>query len=394
MAESVESISGPKYLVQQKVLCIDSNNANSEDITAPLYEAVIRKSELKHVDPTTRKILPNKRGRGRGRIGTAAVNALDQNNDKIMDRVFLREWCHFVHFSGWNERWDRWVTERDIFHDTTENRTRLPKSKEDTKKRKRKPTTSEVSSEMMHRNFRLITRACELPFTLQTVLCEDRDKITLAVYPPPDLNPGSRKKEKAIKMLHTIPTTFSIVDFMGKYIQAKKLEDLETFANYHRRQRDTSGSSDDGGGKESEVDIILTKEDLKTNKKKRKEFALSLLALVDASLPLFLLYAEERAQFNDVMAQLDTDDDELNNYQTSKRQPSQLYPPEYLLRAFLKVPQLLSEFDLKKNNPTSILLSNEKAQDFARFLSELIVFMQQAPVECLAGHYQAVDAAS
>jgi len=419
--EEAADYSGPKYHAQQKVLCIDTNNNTSDDAFAPLYEAVIRKSELKYIDPTTQKILPNrKRGRGRGRVGAAAaVDALDQNTNDLGTGL-LQEWCHHVHFNGWNSRWDRWVTERDIFENTIENRKRLsensgkvarsqPKQKEETKKRKRGAATTadndaESSSSPLNRNLQLITRACELPFTLQTVLCDDRDNIVVKVHPPPILSASCSSKQqqrrnnkKAITMLHVIPAPTSIVDLMGLYILTKKQEDLETFANYHRRlQRDLSGNSscsDGGVGEESSMDVILTKEDLKMNKKKRKEFALSILALVDASLPLFLLYAEERDQFTKLMAQFAKEDDKQsdNDHQAPKRQPSHLYPAEYLLRLFVKIPYLLSEFDLKKNNPASILLADEKTQDFARFLSELIVFIQKRVDECFTGNYQAVE---
>lgn len=407
--ESVEEAAddeshGPKYHAQQKVLCIDTNNATSDDASAPLYEAVIRKSELKYIDPTTKKILPKRKsGRGRGRVGIAAIDALSNNN---LGSGLSQEWCHHVHFNGWNSRWDRWVTERDIFDDSIENRQRVSensgkvarsqsKQKENTKKRKR-GATSENSSSPLHRNLQLITRACELPFTLQTILCDDRDKITVKVYPPPILHSQQRSTEKAITMLHVIPAPTSIVDIMGQYIQTKKQEDLETFANYHRRlQRDLSGNSscsDGGVGEESSMGDILTKEDLKMNKKKRKEFALSILALVDASLPLYLLYAEEREQFAKVMTQCAKEDDKpLDNGQAPERQPSHWYPAEFLLRLFVKIPDLLSEFDLKKNNPTSILLSDEKSQDFARFLSELIVFIQKRVDESFTGKYHAIE---
>ncbi|KAL7443405.1 hypothetical protein ACHAXM_012066 [Skeletonema potamos] len=406
---------GPKYQADQKVLCIDTHNATSDDVSAPLYEAVIRKSELKRIDPTTRKILPDrKRGRGRGRVG---ASTLDPNNE--LDNALLQEWCHHVHFNGWNSRWDRWVTERDIFGDTAENRKRvsgnsgkvarsLTKPNEDAKDKKRKRGTAaatnssaESSSSPLHFNLQLIQRACELPFTLKTVLLDDRDKVTIKVYPPPILfsnaDGGSKKRqqrkhEKAITMLHIIPAPTSIVDLLGQYIQTKKQEDLETFAKNHRSRRDEScnSSSDGGDGEESNLDVILTKEDLKKKKKKkRKEFALSILALLDASLPLYLLYAEERDQFTDLMAQFAKEEDKTND-QTPKRQPSHLYPAEYLLRLFMKIPYLLSEFDVKKNNPFSVLLSNEKSQDFAIFLSELIIFLQTRVDECFQGNYQVV----
>jgi len=56
----------------------------------------------------------------------------------------------------------------------------------------------------------------------------------------------------------------------------------------------------------------------------------------------------------------------------------------------MKIPYLLSEFDVKKNNPFSVLLSNEKSQDFAIFLSELIIFLQTRVDECFQGNYQVV----
>ena len=394
---------GPKFRSQQKVLCIDTNNATSSDFNAPLYEALIRKSELKYIDPITRKVVP-KRKRGRGRV-VCAFGAIDVQNDLMGDGV--QEWCHLVHFAGWNSRWDRWVTEKDIFDDSTCNRKRVSentgkvarpvtKPKEDAtdKKRKREATTTadSVTAENSTRNLQLISRACELPFTLQTVLVDDREKITTKVYPPPT----QIRDEKAITMLHVIPAPSSIVDLLGKYIQAKKQEDLETFAKYHiRRQRDESGnsscSSDGGGGGESNIDIIHTKADLKINKKKRKEFALSLLALLDASLPLFLLYAEERDQFTKLLSEFANDDDDKSNDQKPKRQPSHLYPAEFLLRFIVKIPYLLSEFDVQKQNPTSILLSDEKSQVFSRFLLELIVFMQKRVDECFTGNYQVVE---
>mmetsp|Transcript_3601 Transcript_3601/g.5477 ORF Transcript_3601/g.5477 Transcript_3601/m.5477 type:complete len:104 (-) Transcript_3601:20-331(-) len=83
---------GPKYHAQQKVLCIDTNSATSDDASAPLYEAVIRKSELKYIDPTTKKILPKrKNGRGRGRVGIAVIDALETNTNNLGNGL-SQEW--------------------------------------------------------------------------------------------------------------------------------------------------------------------------------------------------------------------------------------------------------------------------------------------------------------
>ena len=372
------------------------------------------------------------RKRGRGRGGRpVVVGAASTGGDEFTG---LQEWCHFVHFNGWNVRFDRWVTVRDLFHDTSENRKRVSdnivgkvarpsptKPKDDARDKKRKrgtfTTTDGTSAEssLLDRNLQLITRACELPFTLQTVLVDDKDKITSTVYPLASILFGSqqqqqqqhqrREEEKANTMLHVIPAPTSIVDLLGQYIQTKKQEDLETFAKYHRRrQRDESGNSscssfDVGGDEEpSNMEIVIvTKADLKTNEKKRKEFALSILALVDASLPLFLLYAEEQDQYTNWMSEFTKKDDvddnknEANNDQEPNRrrqQPSHLYPAEYLLRLFVKIPYLLSEFD---STTHKLLSSTEKSQDFAKFLSELIVYMQKRVDEIFTGNYQVVE---
>mmetsp|Transcript_9858 Transcript_9858/g.16725 ORF Transcript_9858/g.16725 Transcript_9858/m.16725 type:complete len:112 (-) Transcript_9858:16-351(-) len=65
--EEAADYSGPKYHAQQKVLCIDTNNNTSDDAFAPLYEAVIRKSELKYIDPTTQKNIAQQKERQRQR---------------------------------------------------------------------------------------------------------------------------------------------------------------------------------------------------------------------------------------------------------------------------------------------------------------------------------------
>lgn len=409
--EAVSSFSDTKFVLQQKVLCIDTNSFSSDDANAPLYEAVIRKSELKFIDCSGNIIPDRKRGRGRGRqiVGTSSSPTSGSSG-----AVLLQEWCHFIHFNGWNSRWDRWVKEQDLFHDTAANRKRLsdnivgkvarPPSKQpkeddkrDNKKRKRTTTESD-------RNLQLITRASELPFTLQTVLVDDRDKITTKVYPPPILfvskqqqqQQQQRRKDKAITMLHVIPAPTSIVDLLGQYIQTKKQEDLEAFAKYHRGQhRDESGNSscssfDVGDGSSMDIAICITKSDLKANKKKRKEFALSILALFDASLPLFLLYAEERSQFTKLMSkEVIVKKDEAGDDKSSNgQQPSHLYPAEYLLRLFVKIPNLLAEFDSKSK---LLLSSNEKSQDFAKFLSELIVYIQKRVEEVFPGNYQAIE---
>jgi hypothetical protein len=54
----------------------------------------------------------------------------------------------------------------------------------------------------------------------------------------------------------------------------------------------------------------------------------------------------------------------------------------------VKIPNLLAEFDSKSK---LLLSSNEKSQDFAKFLSELIVYIQKRVEEVFPGNYQAIE---
>ncbi|KAL7525343.1 hypothetical protein ACHAXR_000964, partial [Thalassiosira sp. AJA248-18] len=351
--------SGPKFNVNERVLCTDSQRHTTSANELPaLFEAIIRKSGLKHVDPTTKQILPERKqprgGRRRHHHHHQDPNQADGS---------IKEWCHLIHFQGWNSRWDIWLTEMHVFHDTSENRKRVgsvanggkvvrspPKpTKEEEKKKKKKRGRSKDArggdgednedgakfGGIFQQNLQLITRACVLPFTLQTILVDDNDKITKRVYPPPSFNYSDKSTEEqnmGITMLHVLPVTMNIIDVLGQYVRVQKGEDLEEFAREQQRQREEGAKrqlskpnaisdGDDHGANNEDPEVvaeeatkenlnkddkkqtpsysskITTKEILKLRKKKRKQFALSIIALVDVSLPLFLLYKEERGQF-------------------------------------------------------------------------------------------------
>jgi len=410
-----------KFKVNDKVLVTDANTSSSTPINErPLYEAIIRKSSLKYIDPITRKILPESKKRG-GRSN--AKNNINSNVSPPPDGEQV--WCHLVHYNGWNVRHDKWMCEKDnIFEDTPENRQRVGGGKEqedeeeesssdeeeveeraDNNKQKdaseirrqaaklgwerrkkmlaeksggsiavntlgkkmksKKRSIGEINNEesssssddeeeedleiVYQKNLQQITDACTLPFTLQTKLIDDRDRITKIVYQTPnsytgDDNPSSgRTSQKGITMLHKLPSTMNMIQIMGQYIKDKKQDDLEELAN----------DSDEDDDEESISSSA--KAEVKLRKKQRKKFANDIVSLVNLVLPLFLLYNEERDQYTTYINErenttTDTDVSEVTSGQgeKDKRRPCAIYGAEHLIRFFVKLPSIIA-----KITPTS-----------------------------------------
>lgn len=435
--------SGPTFHVDERVLCTDSRRAAGRSVGTkePLFEAIIRQSDLKHVDPRSGKI-----------------SGLQDHHDV---NIVQRQWCHLIHWQGWNARWDRWRTEAEVFRDTPENRERVevrsgkifraPSKTKDEDKRRKKKRSKEAkvgdgediqlcAGSIYQQNLQLVTNACSLPFTLQTILVDDSERITKKVYPPPSFNDNSTNRE-GVTMLHTLPGTMNIIDVLRQYVHVKKREDLEEFARAQERQREedthqptelkymaVDRDANNEGGLKSTASTneharkdgaqlslsskISRRADLKQKKRKRKRFALSIIALVDISLPLFLLYGEERDQFvkvikRNAIGSLPTSGDEdvgseCGQEQTTARlRPSELYGAEHLLRLFVKLPHVISHYDPKQNevpnsaadeegDETYILASKKKSQEFAEHLKELVVFLQKN-LDCFKGKYYAVQ---
>lgn len=453
--------SGPKFRVRERVLAVDSLQsgetvvAEGRERSSPLYEAIVLKSGLKCVDPTSGAIVHpvRKKKSGHSQHHNNLPHHSRQDRDGAGDGDGTREWCHLVHFQGWNSRHDRWMREADVFHDTPENRTRVGTKVEENKmsKKRGRIVKDNIGAEDValgpdirnpyDKNLQLITRACTLPFTLQTILIDDGDKITKRVHPPLVFNGSDNltdQQHRGITMLHVLPVKRSIIDIIGDYIRDGKRHDLEAFANERERQRveedrrkasadnvinkddeKVAMPTDDDPNNDNEqlsnYSTISTKAVLRLKKKKRKKFALSVIALVDISLPLFLLYKEERKQYAKFVGGGDncaransggkniegndgTDGREDNG---PHKRPSELYGAVHLLRFLVKLPFILSQYDCKNPNsgkildgsegktPTDvfILASKDLSRDFADHLLELAVFLQRKNKDCFTREY-------
>jgi hypothetical protein len=412
-------VSGPKFHVNERVLVTDllRDGASTHNLP-PLHAATVRECGLKCVDPTTGLILLPMRKNGEGRVP-------DQNDDSM-----VKQWCHLIHYHGWSSRHDRWMCETEIFHDTPENRMRVViengkvvrtprKSKEGKENNIKKRVSDNVGvGKLCESNLRMIRRACVLPFTLQTILVEDMERITNKVYPPQTfkMNYNSIEWEsKGITMLHILPTKFSILDVMRKFIKICDTKENAKKDEIRRDPQEEATSNTDGKlpftPYEKSCNSVY-----KCKKKKRKQFAHSITSLFDVSLPRFLLYKEERAQFAKVFEEGDCviaktekvievkdNTDSIRKESPESKRPSEVYGAEHLLRFIIKLPFLMSQYDPKKSvsgiipdinegYPVTcyILASEDLSRDFASHLLELVVFLQTS-LDFFEGKYTPLE---
>ncbi|EJK75383.1 hypothetical protein THAOC_02893 [Thalassiosira oceanica] len=408
-----------EFKLGQKVLSVDGSAPVDGLRPAPLFEAVIRDSSWKNIGQTGEILhqTPKKRKRNHDG-GSGATEAASQ------ERVYL------VHFQGWNSRFDRWVRTHDIFEfeDNETNRARMmgptPKKIENLQphswqlqsggsanavkpEEQSKPAEHHAKSKVKQ-NLQVISKACELPFTLQAMLVDDKDKITRVVYPF-HVEGGPPKGGNIF--LHVLPAELSIVEVVGQYIKTAKKEDLLEFAREQQKQRgEASGKEKDDENYDSRrpaffATRIGSKELLKSRKSKRKKFAIDIVSLFDASAELFLLYEQERDRHARLVRKMNGSNgakkDESSSLLSAK------YGAVHLLRLFVKLPEILSKYGMPITNirdgeregekntrqaqDEDILFSRDKSNNFAGFLSELIVYLQQHVDELFKLNYEAVD---
>ena len=429
--------SGPQFSTNERVLVLDATRAPPQQISSdqlpPLYEAVIKQSALRNVDPITKTVMSETKFAFAKKRGRRRLVLPDQNNNAQQQLLHSpedqeKEWCYLIHFLGWNSRHDRWMIESDVFPNTEQNRKRLEsnttvkvvraskmESAVEKKKKKpgRKPKKGNDDTDNAENPYlAMLMDACELPFTLQRILVDDRDKITQTVYPPAVSMHGTRDPveihKKGITLLHKLPSSLSIQNILAGFIEAKKKQDLEEFVKERDKKNDAVMAENNTQQQQQATDIaskdkdeavddekeaaavdkkqtsaptttstnIITKDTLKLRKKKRKQIALSILELLDAALPKFLLYPQERGQYEEVMST--TSEENI-----AKKRPTEIYGGEYILRFFVKLPSLLAA-------STMPVQASEDELELKRFISEFIIYLQKNRAECFKERYYGI----
>jgi hypothetical protein len=127
----------PNFLLKQKVLARDTD-------TPLLYEALVRK---RIYAPKSKKV----------HIGSATASSDDdvdsclviEDEDEMFPSESSKTWHYFVHYQGWNVKWDRWVEEESLFEDKESTRILAKRLKEESKILKKKNNSDKVVMKVM-----------------------------------------------------------------------------------------------------------------------------------------------------------------------------------------------------------------------------------------------------
>ena len=298
----------PPFLPEQRVLCKDNDTT--------YYEAVVRKVRL----------------------------------------VSANEWNFFVHYLGWNSRWDRWVDKETLVCDTPDNRKQYltpeepaPSSQQQSQqpstssqsKTKRKGQTESSSAKRRKSDASSSTVSyyqdyCELPFTLKTILVEEYEKITRRINLKAPHGYDCEVTPRPARSVHHLPATVTIAQILQHY------------------QRKRGGSS-----------VPQEKQE------QVRRFCQALQSLFDEALPVCILYPQEQPQYQAIL---------LLQQQKNSESPkslSEIYGCEFLLRFLVRLPVLLQA---EPNMESSLT--------FGPLITDLIVLLQKNRQACFKDSYR------
>jgi mortality factor 4-like protein 1 len=269
--------------------------------------------------------------------------------------VSVNEWNFFVHYLGWNSRWDRWEDKETLVFDTPDNRKQYLTSEEPapaSQQQSQQPSSSSQSktkrkgqaesssakrrkSDTSSSTISYYQEYCELPFTLKTILVEEYEKITRQGFDAPH-GYDCEIAPRPARSVHQLPATVSISQILQHY------------------QRKRGGSS---VPQEKQEEV--------------SRFCQALQSLFDEALPVCVLYPQEQPQYQAILLLQQKQNSE------SSKSLSEIYGCEFLLRFLVRLPVLLqAEPDM------------ESSLTFGPLITDLIVLLQKNRQACFKGSYR------
>eukprot|EP00808_Paulinella_micropora_P016810 g50928.t1 len=221
---------------------------------------------------------------------------------------------YFVHYQGWNKKWDEWVPEERLFENNAENKQKMvnmrdtmEQTKDKTQKtagKKRSRASAQEGEEQAGADEIKSTDTNELtivvPNKLKQILIKDWGNIT---------------RNKMLVPLHRKPNISEIVD---QFLESKK--------------------------RKPEKQLLIS------------EVATGIKVLFQNAIGRVLLYKFERPQFRDLSKDAKKD-----------VQYCDYYGAEHLLRLFVKIPELLRDSNLQ---PEELKVLEKKLSEFLKFLDK------------------------
>lgn len=240
------------------------------------------------------------------------------HGSRIYDAKVIRtqfrtnEWKCFVHYLGWNKKWDEWLCLDRLMKYTEENvkQQQFLEKKDGTDKNPKLSHTSQTilksyngtrgkkrkNDSIIKGAIRMEELVIQMPRALRKQLVDDCESVT------------------HLGKLVKLPRTPNVDDILKKYLEYRsKSDDLKAHS----------------------VEEILK----------------GLCCYFDKALPVMLLYKNERQQYEKAIA------DNVS--------PSSVYGAEHLLRLFVKLPELLVDANIEEETSKELL---QRLADFLKFL--------------------------
>lgn len=243
---------------------------------------------------------------------------------------------YLIHYVGWNDKYDEWVEAEQLSKEKPPDpETKSPVASKTkvsdphTKKRKRS-------------NANAIHTACKLPFTLNTVLLDEWEKIN-RISVPDECQPAVARQE------HVLPAPVTIRQVLDLFVKRQAKAVKESLKEKTGPDVVTpEGTSTSENSKEK--DLKNSKPEVSVSLENLREFRSGLVDIFQEALFKILLYESERALFEEYLA---------------KNQDAKwvdICGCEYLLRLYVRLPALIDD---------------DERPWVASLLSQLLVLLQK-----------------
>lgn len=223
---------------------------------------------------------------------------------------------------------------------------------------------------------------CSLPFTLRTILVDDKAKITrLGRYVASGYDDvRSVPNWTPPRMVHELPSDLPVKILLKQFWKERKKQAKAAAIRMAKNKEKEEGSDLETD------DIAGIKECQAAEASKWKNFLQGLLDLFDEALAPFLLYKQERTHY--LAARMDPNvlkmEEDGDGGGAAGRKPSDVYGAEHLLRLFVRLPQIVAS----SGSNTPLFPDRASLINFAECMSDLIVHLQKNKTTCFKGRYR------
>ena len=274
---------------------------------------------------------------------------------------------YFVHYPGWNARWDQWVPSHALVEDTPHHRAKYLSSSHNNKKNKNKnkvkPKQQATTTKQKKRKSTTATTTTSssssaapssLTATQSSTTSRKRRSIGSSTTPEPQPQHyyDPTRLAQYYQAYCELPTTLKLI----------LVEECELLTRTNSRKVHALPTPG--------VTVAQVLHHYQRQHPTTTEFCEGLQQLLESALPVCLLYPQEQPQYQHL----------LETQQTQKSSLAQVYGCEYLLRLLVRLPYLLAA--QSSQSQPSIFDNNHHPETIGPLLANLIVLLQTNRQAC------------